>query len=198
MLLLGRGTPEPMATVTAGPVTLSVIDLQINSVKGKRAIAFKVSTDAVEIRITNSEPTKVIQGKLYKGSKRLYEVAGKGVIDEVKGTEEGFKLRTPDGKLLWKIHLYPTKLKISDNEEDKNAYVLETKDGQVNIQLDERSIGTVTRNSPGEVNAGNSDGKPSFVSHFSRLTVAPGIMLLDKIPEPEKYLIIAELLARGR
>ena len=63
------------------------------------------------------------------------------------------KVRTPDGKLRWKVKLGDAKIKIADNEENKNPFEVKTKEA---------------------------------------------VLALNAIPPIERYVIVAELLARGR
>src|SRR5215212_4754859 len=71
-----------------------------------------------------------LHGEQRDTGKRKYTVDGSVVKYEVKPNDEGgFKLRTADGKLLWKVKVTPEKIKISDNEENNNPFELKVRDG---------------------------------------------------------------------
>ena len=53
--------------------------------------------------------------------------AGNGY--EIKSNDNGFKLRTSDGTLLWKVRISEDKIKVSNNEENANAFELKAREG---------------------------------------------------------------------
>ena len=79
-----------------------------------------------------------------KGDKRKYTLEGGSQIAEVKAKDaDGFKVRTNDGKLLWKVKIAADKIKISDNEENQNAFEIKKKDDGAKIERNETKLGEV-------------------------------------------------------
>ena len=85
-----------------------------------------------------------ITGRLSKNEKTKYYNASGDVIAEVKYKETGFKLRKPDGTLLWKIKVKDNKVKVSDNAENKNPYEIKKKEGSYKVKRMEKEYGKVT------------------------------------------------------
>jgi hypothetical protein len=115
----------------------------------------------------------------------------------------GFKLRGPDGKLLWKVKAGPTKIKVAagqdDGRADGRAFVASAKHPTEVAVLapDGLSIGRVratngTRELIGEDAAGaelfrvSTDLPPAFF----------GVLLFQGMPLPDRAVILAELAAR--
>jgi len=124
----------------------------------------------------------VMHGRL-KGEKRKYEEL------EVKfGDEGGFKVRTLDGKLLWKVKVTPDKIKVSDNEENKNPYELKIKDAKVKVYAPgERLLGEV------RVRGDHVDVGGKFRAAGTSADAFYGVELLDGVPPRERAVIFAEL-----
>jgi hypothetical protein len=132
-----------------------------------------------------------------KGEKRKYGSAAGQVAAEVKHSEaDKFKVRTPEGTLIWKIKLDTDKIKISDNEENNNPYSIKRGDGKIKVKAaDESELGTI------EVKDGKvvvlAAGR-SFTAETGQLSAAYGVLLMDKISDRDKFIIMAELLAKGQ
>ena len=143
-----------------------------------------------------------VQGTEYqsrlKGDKRKYAVKSGDIIVEVKYKDDGFKVRRPDGSLLWKIKLYDDKVKISDNEENQNPYEIKTGDsGKIKLKRNDETIGEVefkASDNKIEITA----GPKSYYIESSKPSLAYGVLIIDEIPEYIRYLIAAELLAKGK
>ena len=134
--------------------------------------------------LTVSYDGGVLHGRL-KGEKRKYESL------EVKFGDEGFKVRTLDGKLLWKVKVTPDKIKVSDNEENKNPYELKIKEAKVKVYA------------PGEKLLGEVRARADHVEIGDKFRAAGtnagafyGVALLDGVPARERAVIFAELASR--
>ena len=192
--------PPPPAPVAASsgaapastPVPASPGAITIRDARGQTLLTVNAVADGpAEITVPGGE---TIRGSMRDSGKRKYSIGAADVSYEVKPGDDGFKLRTADGKLRWKVKLYPDKVKISDNEENKNPYELKTREGD-----------RVKVFGPGERERGNVRG--GEVENIVGRTLyrvdggakaAYGVLLLDQIPEAERYILVAELLARGR
>ena len=140
------------------------------STQGGAQYQFQQQGERVEVAYSGGK----LVGEPRESGKRKYRRDSGPVIYEVKPNENGFKLRTPDGKLRWKVKISPEKIKISDNEENQNPFELKRRDnGELKVVA------------PGEREIGRITG-----------TAAQGVMLIDSIPEVERYILMAELMAR--
>jgi len=169
-------SPSATQSSTQSSAPASVIAVTTND--GKRVV--EVSPSGGDVTITYDGG--VLHGRR-KGEKRKYESV------EVKyGDEGGFKVRTLDGKLLWKVKVTPEKIKVSDNEENKNPFELKIKDAKVKVYAPgERLLGEVRARADhveiGEtLRAAGTNAAPFY-----------GVALLDGVPARERAVILAEL-----
>ena len=143
------------------------------------AVTTAAATPRVDVKqngesIEITYPGGVMIGDPRSTGKRKYRIGSGPVAYEVKPGDNGFKLRTPDGKLRWKVKISPAKIKISDNEENQNPY-----------ELKRRENGEVKVVAPGEREIGRVTG-----------SAAQAVLVIDAIPEIERYILMAELTAR--
>lgn len=172
------------------------------------------STDDVQTSVRmEGGHVGIIQGKRAKfdtthvvgearGDKRYYfRMPAREAVLEVKFGEDGFKLRTPAGKLLWKVKIAADKIKVSDNEENANAWVLKTD------YADKAKLADPAGKEAGEVKFGAEGGRVKvkdaagatrFVIESGKPSAAYGVLLAAGVPEEARWVILAELLARGR
>lgn len=135
------------------------------------------------------------------GEKRKYRRASGGPqLFEVKPGENGFKLRTSDGKLLWKVKLDADKIKVSDNEENANPWSLKTKyeDKVKVVDAADKEIAEV-RFYPDKTKVKSAAGAELWeCSSARRRSAAFGVLALERIPEEHRAILMAEILARRR
>ena len=157
-----------------------------------------VAIDGDNVNITFAG--QQIRGEIRDSGKRKYSVGGGPVAWEVKPSDEGgFKLRTADGRLRWKVKVTPEKIKISDNEENKNPYELKVREGgRVKVVgPGEKELGNVRFNGS-KIEVENATGQKQFEVAATSASGAYGVLLLDAIPAQERASLIAESLSRGR
>ena len=156
----------------------------------------------VEVKI-DSDPKIEYGGKIVrgaaKGDKRKYTLEGGSQIAEVKIKDEGgFKVRTNDGKLLWKIKIDADKIKISDNEENQNAFELKKREDGAKIERAETKLGEVKfYKDRAKIKVKDASDKELFDVNSDKYSVAYGVLALSEIPEDLRFIIFAELLARN-
>ncbi len=156
----------------------------------------------VEVKI-DADPKIEYAGKVVrsetKGDKRKYTVEGGSQVAEVKIKDaDGFKVRTNDGKLLWKIKIADDKIKISDNEENQNAFEIKKKDDGAKIERNETKLGEVKFYTDRQkVKVKDANDAELFDSNTDKFSVAFGALALTEIPEDLRFIIFAELLARN-
>jgi hypothetical protein len=99
--------------VPAAPTTANAPQpVVVRGANGSQALAINESNGAVEIQYE----THTLRGETRDSGKRKYHIDKGAVLFEVKPNDEGgFKLRTADGTLRWKVKVTPEKIKISDN-----------------------------------------------------------------------------------
>lgn len=133
-----------------------------------------------------------------RGEKRYYH-RGKGgaAVVEVKSDRDGFKLRTPDGKLAWKVRFGADKIKVSDNELNANAWEIKTGRDKVKVVDGAgKNVGEVRYAGKIKVKDG-ADAERFVVENGARSSAYAGLLLVN-VPEPERLVIVAELLAKAR
>ena len=158
--------------------------------------------DVVEVKIDANSTKLEYGGKIVRGEtkddKRKYNVEGGNQIAEVKIKDaDGFKVRTNDGKLLWKIKIADDKIKISDNEENQNAFEIKKKDDGAKIERGETKLGEVKfYKDRQKIKVKDAADKELFDSNTDKYSIAYGVLALNEIPEDLRFIILAELLAR--
>jgi len=138
---------------------------------------FKADVTGNQVRNWRVEYDGKVMSVVMKGDKNKYQDAqGIGIAETKAKDADGFKIRTPDGQtLLWKVKLDAAKIKVSNNEENKNPYELKKKDGKIKI----------SRNN---VEIANLKGITAF---------SEAAMHLSDIPKEQRYILVVELLMRG-
>jgi hypothetical protein len=151
----------------------------------------------MEVRFGNGDQAKTLHAQLQNDGKRKYARQGEGMVMEVKPGDDGFKLRSADSHLLWKLKLKDNGIKISDNEENAKAITLKIKGNRIEVADNGKALGEV-----------NFDGDKSraLVTDTADKTVATvqakknsaafGLLLATRIPEAERAVLALELLAR--
>jgi hypothetical protein len=126
------------------------------------------------------------------GDKRKYQ--GNNAVTEVKYKDDGFKLRSADGKLLWKVKITEDKIKISNNEEGKNPLELKLSENEkAKVKKDDHEIGKIKFNaSKKEIEAGD------FIVKADKLSLAYCILLATEIPERDKFILMTEIIGKGK
>lgn len=160
------------------------------------------SEGALDISLTTAAGKRVLRGDPRDTGKRKYSVDGGAVAYEVKpGDDSSFKLRTADGKLLWKVKVSQDKIKISNNEENKNPFELKVREGD-RVKIvgpGDRELGNVRFDrATSRTKVEDAAGKTLFLVDRPAPSGAYGVLLLDAIPEVERAILVGEILSRGR
>lgn len=154
----------------------------------------------VTIAFTENGQERELFGEPRDSGKRKYTLGDGPVLYEIKpGDDQGFKLRAPDGSLRWKVKVTPEKIKISDNEENERPFELKVREpNRVKVFAPgDRELGNV-RYAPGQIEVETAGGRVIFTTDSPKPSGAYGVLLLEGIPERERYILVAELLSRGR
>jgi hypothetical protein len=174
--------------------------IKIKSPDDKPVVEFDLMSSDPKIEFSANGQAQTVRGKANEKGKRRYEVDGGGLVAEIKADADSIKLRAADGRLLWKIKFVDSKIKISNSEEMANAYVLKPMEAdRVKVSRDDIEIGKVNfYRDRGKVKVENPAAAAQYESNTKIFSGAYGVMLMSEIPERERFVIIAELLARGR
>ena len=199
------------------------------TVAGRPLLEIVMQGEAIRISGAPGEP--VLLGVAHGADKRKYRIDGGALVAEVKlkpdlpGQEPaGFKVRAPDGKLLWKIKFADSKIKISADEEGARPWLISLKhpdkikvlDGDGRelgaIKLRDRVVvedaaghdrftATVDCMEPSKGStppAVGSGGGPACARRETGARSALlGVLLMEAIPARERWILMAEILAAG-
>lgn len=174
----------------------------VRNADGSELMTVRRSGDVIEVSLTEAGQKRELRGESRDSGKRKYSVAGGAVAYEVKpGDDDGFKLRTFDGALLWKVKVKPEKIKISNNEQNDNPFELKVRDGdRVKVVAPgERELGNVRFDrAKSRTEIENAASRTLFTVDGPKPSGAYGVLLLDTIPPTERAILLAEILSRGR
>lgn len=139
-------------------------------------------------------PERSLTG-IFKKDKRKYYDAGNTMQYAVKFSDDGFKLRDHNEELLWKVKLYDDKIKLANNEEMNNAYEIKLRDeGKVKLERNDALVTELRMNNEAEWFQVNE----AYTTRGAGLSLAPAVLLIDELKEMEKFILMAELKAKGR
>jgi len=192
--------PQTEAPSTAAPTTTTTTPTTTRPAETSQLGSISEEQGAVTIAFSESGEVRELYGDPRDTGKRKYTLGDGPVLYEVKpGDDGGFKLRNPDGTLRWKVKISPDKIKISDNEENKNPYELKLKEpNRVKVFAPgDRELGNV-RFGSNQIEVENAGGRVIFTKDAAKATGAYGVLLMDSIPARERYILVAEILSRGR
>ncbi len=174
--------------------------LKAKDAGGQEVFSVKIYEAKLKLEFpSGSEVVTLEAPRLAAGDKRKFSASGQ-TRAEIKGSEDGFKLRTHDGKLLWKVKIAAEKIKISDNEEGTNPYELkiDRAAGRVKVSGGAREIAEVKLYAEkGEQKVKSEDGNGTlFEAKEATLSPALGVLALASIPLEQRMMLAAELVAR--
>jgi hypothetical protein len=199
----GAATPAANAPSGAAPAPPAASREWRERVKVKGAddaTVFDIKmADIIKVEIGAEGSGNVLRGEMRPNGKRKYEMEGGMVLAEVKSDDDAIKVRTPDGKLLWKIKLGDGSVKISNNDQNENAYRIKLDGDRVKVEDGaEAELGKATYQADrGRVKVKDAADSELFQIDATRISLAHGVLLLTAIPQTERAIIMAELLARG-
>jgi hypothetical protein len=174
--------------------------IKIKTPHEQTVVEFSDTGGEPQIEFSINGQKQILQGKSKDSSKRKYENDANQILAEVKTDSDSFKIRTPDGKLLWKVKFNDDKIKISNNEEMTNPFALKAgEQDRVKVFREETEIGKVKfYRDKGKVKIDSPNETTLFESNTNTFLSFYGWMLISEIPAMERYIIMAELLAREK
>lgn len=131
---------------------------------------------------------------------RDYQLDGGKAFMRASDRSYGFKLETEDTRAVrWKVRLYPDHIKIADNDNDvaPRRIRIESPQKATLAGPNEEDLGEVDFDGANTV-VKTSAGVERFRRATGKLEPAYAMFLFDRMPNTEKYIVIAELIARDR
>ncbi|MEM7549502.1 MAG: hypothetical protein AAF363_07505 [Bacteroidota bacterium] len=184
---------EKQATVANNPAA-QVAQKQfyyINTAGNEKLAEITTEGEDLIISLANSN----LFGELKRADKRKYVDQSDQLKYTVKYKEDGFKLNDQNEALLWKIKLYDDHIKVADNNEMENSYrVGLSGTSKIKLKKDDDELAALILK-PGDPFV---QVKEHYIIRNFGNSLALGILLIDEIPDEEKYIICAELLKKEK
>lgn len=131
---------------------------------------------------------------------RDYQLDGGSNMYRAADRSYGFKIDTAAGRnTRWKVRLYPDKIKISDNDDDVSPRRIRT-ESPARATLagpNEEPLGEIDFDGQNTV-VKKTDGTVVYSKATGKLEPSYAVFLFDRMPTMEKYIVMAELMARNR
>ncbi|MBL7856328.1 MAG: hypothetical protein JNM57_01465 [Cyclobacteriaceae bacterium] len=165
--------------------------LTIRSAAGEELAVIQMGDGEISVRDQEGQLTGIAK----RSDKRKYYNGSNTMVYAVKLDDDGFKLRDGNEQMIWKIKLYPDKLKIANNEEMTGAYEVKLKeDGKLKLERNDSEVKAIHLSAAADW---SEIDQQYSIQGFGR-SLAPGILLIPEIQEREKFIIMAEIVQRGR
>jgi hypothetical protein len=119
-------TPSSQPQASSAPLTSATASSSStsSSASGSLPVDVKNSGGTIDIDYVENSQHHRLHGVIKSNGKRKYALDNGAEVLEVKPGEGEFKVRRPDGSLLWKVKMDPNKIKVSDNEQNLNPIEL--------------------------------------------------------------------------
>jgi hypothetical protein len=198
--------PAPAPAANAAPVTRTAAatpaTVIVKGADGADVVTIGGSASSTVISYEEWGQKHTLRGDLRDSGKRKYGIDGGPVAYEVKpGDDGGFKLRTEGGALLWKVKITGEKIKISNNEQNDHPFELKVREqGRFKVVAPgDRELGNVRFDAgASRVEVENASGRKQFEIASAASSAGYGVLLLDGIPSAERFMLLAEIVRRGR
>ncbi|MCM8530123.1 MAG: hypothetical protein NE330_03095 [Lentisphaeraceae bacterium] len=142
-----------------------------------------------------SDSVVVKHHTLKKDGNKYKNIRG-DIVLSVKEKTDSLKFYDKSGKLAWKVKIYDDKIKISNNEENKDAWQVKDKEDKAKVyDAAERELFRVYFSS-GKMDVKTVNKKKLYSLPAKKLSLAPGILALEHIPEHQRAVIFSELMQR--
>lgn len=152
---------------------------------------------SVDVKYDIGSDHHTLHGTARTDDERDYVVDGASSPSlTVKSQPDSFKILTgPGGTLRWKVKIDGDQVKISDNDQNTNAWMITTTPGKVSVVTspDNRVVGTVKYESGKNV---VRDGSDKLIEKFPSKIFRPGYgtLLIDGVIPPERFVMMVELI----
>ena len=129
------------------------------------------------------------------GGARYFKHENGAAIAEVKQTEDGFNVRAPDAKLLWKVRITGDKINVADNEDMQHAWSIKFKKDENVRVLDAsgKEIGSIKVKTGGKITLNDARGKEMYAIESGRTSPGYGVLLMKNLPQELRYVLVGTL-----
>jgi hypothetical protein len=189
------------AAAAAIPAAAATGTATVRDAAGAEVVTVREQANgSIEITFMADGAKRTLHGARRATGKRKYNIGDGPLMFEVKPGDSGFKLRMADGTLRWKVKLAPEKIKVSDNEQNANPYELKMRDGDriKVVAPGDRELGNVRYDRTASKSRVDDAASKNLFVIEGKQSAAYGVLLLDAIPPPQRYILLAELLSSGR
>ena len=200
-------TPPPAASASASAAAPGAAPapaagtIVVRDAAGAEVVSIREENGTATITYSVGGEKHVLQGTPRESGKRKYRIDQSAVMFEVKPGDAGFKLRMADGSLRWKVKISDDKTKISDNEENRNPFELKIRDAGARVKVmapGEKELGRVELDrAASKTVVEDATGKALFRIEGAPPAPGYGVLLLDTIPPPQRFILLAELISRA-
>lgn len=210
LLLAACGSKEDTATPKSTPTqdqeakadppgNVWTNQIKVKDGSEQRLVEIKWNEKKVKVEIGAEGSPTILKGEMRDNGKRKYAIEEGAAVAEVKADSGGFKLRSAEGNLLWKVKFADDKIKISDNEENRNPYEIRIKDDDFRVEENDVKLGEVKFHADrSKVKVKDGSDNEVAESNTSIRSAAYGLLLMPRIPATERAIIMAELMVRGK
>jgi hypothetical protein len=191
-------TPPPARPIASAPAGKILIVAQ-----GK-AVA-ELTRQGPDWRLT-PDGAPVVTCRAHDPSKRYCQTADGTRVAEVKahggqpGDDGGsLKLLDSDGKLRWKLRYDADKLKLSDNEDNRNPWTISLKHGdKLKVSNpDQQDVGVLRRGGSQPARVEGPGGEKLFTVEGAATSAAGALLLVPALGPRDRLILMAALLDRG-
>ena len=185
------------ALVAVARPLLSEADVNVKAMDGASVLQVKEQGAGLESFVTISQKQLALSAQSKDTAHRSYKLNGKEY--DIKASDDGFKLKSSDGKLLWKIKYKEDKLKVSDNEENAHPYEIKRKAPErIGVERDEKELGKVLFDATTKaVSVKTADGNKLLQAPAEKISSFFALFLLEQIPAEERAILITEFAVRN-
>ncbi len=180
--LNATSTEVSTSNKTDNNTNINNLDVSITTSSGSLLGGFNLSPiKIVADNVNYTHKSKPNKHKFYANGQMKYEV---------KFKESGLKLRDKNSNLLWKVKIYPDKIKVSNNEENTNAFVIKSYENKIKVKRNEEELYKVKLKGTTVV----VNEKEAYTLSSKQTNYAFAILAIEEIPNEHKLFLIAELL----
>ena len=186
---------EDTSTESAGE---AVERIRIKAPDGKIIANLKIKGGDVKTEIFSGPEPKILHTQQKAGNRRKIKMEGSGAIAEVTIDDNNFIVKDDNGAVLWDVKNQAGKVIISGKEGDTSPYTIESKGAdEFSMMQGTTAIGQVIFDrTKGKAMVKDASGLLQYEITTTRFSSGYTVLLLSKMPEVQRYIILFELLSQ--
>jgi hypothetical protein len=171
--------------------------LKIKHADGRELVVFKHAGD--RLKIEDGTRLLLFKAKPRESGGRKYQGPQGDTQVKVSDTDGGFKLKGERGELLWKIKRDGPRIRIADNEDNLRPDELrQTGPDKWAVEREDRPLGKVKHYPERDrIKVKDAGGRELYRSDGVPLSPLFAVLLVERIPRDQAYIIMAEMWLRG-